>query len=273
MSLEQQTPDADEAPQFLFHRSEGLDAPEERRYVRPPQVPRLNLASLHGGDQVALNNHDWMRRNPQMVAKAHETQTLGGCSPTTQGFAWASSQDQQRIAEYYGYRDEGFVATMNGLKTDMIRPRLYIGTMADAVYLPLLKSLKITHVLNCAVEAQKAPPPYENQGLTYSLVPMMDSVDQALTLAKTRFRLLRQATAFIHTALKGGSKSNNAVFVHCVQGLSRGPAVVCAYLMEYDGLSMDKAILEVQTKHRNCLTSQHWQSCLYKFNADLLRGG
>ena len=55
------------------------------------------------------------------------------------GFACASAEDQQRIAEFYGYRDEerghvkgsshrllcqGFVATMNSLRTDLIRPRL-----------------------------------------------------------------------------------------------------------------------------------------------------
>merc|ERR1719169_361871 len=87
------------------------------------------------------------------------------------GFALASKEDQQRIAEFYGYRDEGFVATMHGLRTDCIRPRLYLGTMADAAYWPLLQSLCVTHILNVAIEAQRAAPPYNAQGIQYMMLP------------------------------------------------------------------------------------------------------
>merc|ERR1712187_249289 len=195
----------------------------------------------------------------------------GGALP---GFASASAEDQQRIADFYGYRDEGFIATMHGLRTDMVRPRLYIGTMADAAYQPLLDSLGISHVLNCAIEAQKVQPPYETRGIKYLCLPLQDSVDQAQMLMKQRFGALRQATKFIHSVLKGNTSSykNGSVFVHCVQGLSRSAAIVCAYLMEYEGLTLDRALTEVKTKHKGCLTSQHWQAFLYKFNAELLRG-
>merc|ERR1711974_539576 len=94
------------------------------------------------------------------------------------------------------------IATMHGLKTDCIRPRLYLGTMADAAYWPLLQQLRVTHILNCALEAQWAQPPYESQGLLYLLVPLQDSVEQAHSLQRQRFRQLREATRFIHQSLK-----------------------------------------------------------------------
>eukprot|EP00929_Paragymnodinium_shiwhaense_P048638 TRINITY_DN24563_c0_g1_i1.p1 TRINITY_DN24563_c0_g1~~TRINITY_DN24563_c0_g1_i1.p1 ORF type:complete len:553 (-),score=88.41 TRINITY_DN24563_c0_g1_i1:75-1733(-) len=239
------------------------------RVARPAQVPRLDLTSIHRnaghrGETAPLANHTWMKtKGPNF----HQQESLHGGGPSSQGFAWASCEDQQHIAEFYGYRDEGFIATMHGLRTDMIRPRLYVGTMADAAYLPFLKSHDIRYVVNCAVEAQKAPPPYEDL-IKYMLLPLMDSVDQAQILLRHRFRTLREATKFIHNTLRG----KGSVLVHCVQGLSRSAALVCAYLMEYEGLSMDRALGELKSKHPGCLTSQHWQSFLYKFNAELMRG-
>lgn len=243
-----------------------------RKGRRPASVPRLDLSSLQhdAGKRVsvgALNSHEWK----EPMRPVHH---LSKVNPVVQGFACASAEDQQRISEFYGYRDEGFVSTMMGLKTDQIRPRLYLGNMADAAYWPLLKSLSITHVLNCAVEAQKAPPPYESHGITYMLLPLHDSVEQTQLLVRSRFRVLREATLFLHSALRKvqSDKQRGTVLVHCVQGLSRGAALVCAYLMEYESLGMDRALMEMRSRHTGCLTSHHWQAFLHKFNAELLRG-
>eukprot|EP00927_Polykrikos_kofoidii_P057771 TRINITY_DN5195_c0_g3_i1.p1 TRINITY_DN5195_c0_g3~~TRINITY_DN5195_c0_g3_i1.p1 ORF type:complete len:605 (+),score=94.54 TRINITY_DN5195_c0_g3_i1:67-1815(+) len=249
-----------------------LPRPLGGSHRRPLQVPRLNLGFIHGGtgqSEDALTKHKWGQpRAPATTTYASERRC--GDNASRKGFAWASSEDQQRIAEFYGYRDEGFIATMQGLQTDMIRPRLYVGNMADATYLPLLEDLGITDIVNCAIEAQKGKPPYDTQGIKYHLVPLQDSVGQTETLTKQRFRSIRVATKLINQALKGSSKGS--VLVHCVQGLSRSAALVCAYLMEYEGLAMERAIAEVKSKHPGCLTADHWQTFLYRFKAELLRG-
>merc|ERR1712050_493673 len=108
----------------------------------------------------------------------------------------------------------------------MIRPRLYIGSMADAAYWPLIQTLSIKHILNCAVEAQGPKPPYQSEGIAYLLVPLQDSPDQAQVLMRQRFRTLRTATRFVDACLR---ERKGALLVHCVQGLARSAAIVVAY--------------------------------------------
>ena len=244
---------------------------QNQKASRPPQVPRLDLSGVHNKgsrrDSDNLMKHEWTRGH----GKPSSESVAGNQEAYRAGFAFASAEDQQRIAEFYGYRDEGFIATMNSLRTDMIRPRLYVGNMADAAYWPLLKKLGVTHVINCSLEAQKVPPAYESKGVEYLLLPWHDREEEAQSLTRQRFRTLRGATQYIKSTLKA-KNANNTLLVHCVQGVSRSPALVCAYLMEYEGLSLDKALSEVQSKHKGCLTSQHWQAMLHKFNAELLRG-
>eukprot|EP00927_Polykrikos_kofoidii_P057768 TRINITY_DN5195_c0_g1_i1.p1 TRINITY_DN5195_c0_g1~~TRINITY_DN5195_c0_g1_i1.p1 ORF type:complete len:604 (+),score=110.84 TRINITY_DN5195_c0_g1_i1:208-1812(+) len=252
--------------------ADELPRPVVRSQKRPSQVPRLNLAFVEGGPGKSddpLTKHKWGLPTAP-AATTYASDRGGGANARPKGFACASGEDQQRIAEFYGYRDEGFIATMQSLQTDMIRPRLYVGNMADAAYLPLLRDLGITHVVNCAIEAQKAKPPYETQGIQYHFVPLQDNIGQTEALTRQRFRSIRDATKTINCALKGSSKGS--VLVHCVQGVSRSAALACAYLMEYEGLAMERAIAEVKLKHPGCLTAQHWQAFLYRYKAELLRG-
>lgn len=259
--------------------------------IRPTQVPRLDLSALHAkeahqGQAQKLGTQQWMKPNRHPwneTGPQYQTSHVSTTMPAPrgeeapQGFSCASCEDQQRIAEFYGYRDEGFIATMHDLKTDCIRPRLYLGTMADAAYWPLLQSVGITHILNVAIEAQRAQPPYDAQGIMYMLLPWQDTTEQAHALTRQKFRQLREATRFIDRSLKAtfqvkGKEKKASVLVHCVQGLNRSAAIVCAYLMEYEGVSLDRALSEVRGKHLGCLSSRHWQDFLHKFNADLLRG-
>eukprot|EP00747_Dinoflagellata_sp_TGD_P168931 gnl/TRDRNA2_/TRDRNA2_196547_c0_seq1.p2 gnl/TRDRNA2_/TRDRNA2_196547_c0~~gnl/TRDRNA2_/TRDRNA2_196547_c0_seq1.p2 ORF type:complete len:433 (-),score=96.82 gnl/TRDRNA2_/TRDRNA2_196547_c0_seq1:212-1510(-) len=243
------------------------EAPRER-----PRVPLLNLSKIHGkhgaskSDQNVLPGRSW-----EQPAKQAAPAKGNGRLRKPQGFACASSEDQQYIAEFYGYRDEGFVATMHGLGTDEVRPGLFLGNMGDAAYWPLLQELGVNHIVNCAAAAQNKSPPYEMQGIKYLLLPLQDSKEQVEALVRQRFRLVREATRFVRQALMGKADQKGVILVHCVQGLSRSAALVCAYLMEYEGLTVDRAVSEVKTKHPGCLASSHWLEFLYKFNQDLLR--
>lgn len=253
-------------------------------------MPRLDLSSLHAkeahhGQVQKLGTQQWMKPGKAWneIGPQYQTSTVSTTLPAArseaapQGFACATCEDQQRIAEFYGYRDEGFIATMHGLKTDCIRPRLYLGTMADAAYWPLLQSLCITHILNVAIEAQRSQPPYDSQGILYMLLPWQDTPEQAHSLTRQKFRQLREATRFIEQSLRAtfqvkGQTKKASVLVHCVQGLNRSAAILCAYLMEYEGASLERALSEVRSKHSGCLSSRHWQDFLHKFDAELLRG-
>ncbi|CAE7257734.1 Dusp3 [Symbiodinium sp. CCMP2592] len=90
----------------------------KQKAAKPPQVPRLDLSFVHQkGNSENLMKHEW---KPGRQSNAGSGADMANRS----GFASASPEDQQRIAEFYGYRDEGFVATMAGLRTDLLRPRL-----------------------------------------------------------------------------------------------------------------------------------------------------
>lgn len=237
---------------------------------RPAQVPRLNIAAIQGPGSPGkerLGKKGWLDAEKGYLNSRNRS---ASDAQKINGYATATVDDQQRISEFYGYRDEGFIATMNSLKTDMIRPRLYVGSMADASYWPMIQQLGLTHILNVAIEAQQVEPPYKSEGIRYMMLPFQDSPEQCQALARQRFRTLRSATQFINSVLKG--RQPGIVLVHCVQGLSRSAAVIAAYLMEYHGVSMERAVSELQEKHRGCLGALHWQDMLYKFNAELLRG-
>eukprot|EP00913_Durusdinium_trenchii_P021736 g20422.t1 len=171
---------------------------QKQKVARPPQVPKLDLSFVHNkGPHKPAGTHG----RPASIVSA-----AGADDPHRAGFAHASAEERTRIAEFYGYRDEGFIATMNGLCTDMIRPRLYVGNMADAAYWPLLKKLGITHVINCSLEAQKVPPAYESKGVQYLLLPWQDREEEAQSLTRQRFRTLRGATQYMKSVLKAKTR-------------------------------------------------------------------
>jgi len=61
-----------------------------------------------------------------------------------------------------------------------------------------------------------------------------------------------EVTLAIHNALQQGTP----VLVHCLAGQQRSPAVVCAYLMEYQGFSLEESISFIREKKRDAF---FWQ--------------
>merc|ERR1712118_594803 len=119
--------------------------------------------------------------------------------------------------------------------------------MGDAAYLPFLRQHRVTHVLNCAAEAQ--PPPFLDDaeaGIKYLCFPWRDSAEQGRLLCRNDFTQLRQASRFVRDVRAQGGR----VLVHCVQGISRSAAVVVAFLMEWEPqLGMQEAVATVRSKH------------------------
>ena len=106
----------------------------------------------------------------------------------------------------------------------LLAPGLYLGSMAHASNVPLMKRLGLTHVLDCAdrepIEA------YDAAGVEHLLLGAQDNT--SYPLLKTHSA---QAAAFLRPALDGGG----AVLVHCEQGINRSAAIAIAFLLGGDG--------------------------------------
>ncbi|KAL5531501.1 hypothetical protein ACEPAG_4378 [Sanghuangporus baumii] len=104
-----------------------------------------------------------------------------------------------------------------------IIPRLYLGDYWDACNEAQLRSLGVTHILSLL----ETSPPFAfaeeyRASLKTMHVPLRDNfrTDIANHLDRT--------TEFIQKALKDPS---SVVLVHCLQGVSRSPAVIAGYLL------------------------------------------
>ncbi|KAF9235227.1 protein-tyrosine phosphatase-like protein [Melanogaster broomeanus] len=115
----------------------------------------------------------------------------------------------------------------------IIDDKVYIGNLSAALSQDVRKKLGITHLLSVCTEHTFDPQP---NSMT---ITVQDSEYEDLLIH------LPGACNFIRAALDNGGK----VLVHCVMGISRSPAVVCAYLMVSQRLSVSQSI-EYVRKHR-----------------------
>ena len=96
------------------------------------------------------------------------------------------------------------------------------------------KKLGVSVELNLSQEENELPP---KEIETYLWLPVTDGY--APSQAQ-----LDIGTSAIHAAIKNGKK----VFVHCKNGHARSPSMVTAYLMKYEGLSLDDALKLIKEK-------------------------
>ncbi|MDX1946653.1 MAG: dual specificity protein phosphatase [Pirellulaceae bacterium] len=106
-----------------------------------------------------------------------------------------------------------------------ILKRLYLGDQRDAKDKTLLRSRRITHVLNCAVEI----PCYYERRLAYLQLPLNDP-DFGFS------DWIPDLCQFIDAGREAGR-----VLVHCRMGLSRSPAAIVTYLC-HCGKTVDEAL-------------------------------
>jgi hypothetical protein len=116
-----------------------------------------------------------------------------------------------------------------------VRGSLFIGNSAAASNLALLKNNGISHVLICCSEVGPAFP----EKLEYKKLNIQETFDFNIAA------FFEEAFEFIDAAYSNG----HGVLVHCMQGQSRSPTIMTAYLMKKFRMSASKAFQLVLQKH------------------------
>ena len=118
-----------------------------------------------------------------------------------------------------------------------IIPRLYVSDLAAAENPNVLRQLGITHIVSAMHGNVAYPSNFPPQCCMQ--VQLADSPFAELAAH------LPHATAFIQSALQD---PRARVLVHCVQGVSRSPSIVCAYLIRAYGWTPAQAVQYVKSK-------------------------
>ncbi|KAK2463645.1 hypothetical protein APHAL10511_004396 [Amanita phalloides] len=121
---------------------------------------------------------------------------------------------------------------------DCIVPRVYLTNYPTAIDAERLTWLAATHVVSVLDQDVDLPKFIRNEHRLH--IRITDTLEADL------LPHLDKATSFIHAALE--ENSTNVVVVHCMMGISRSPAVVCAYLIAQKNMEVEEAIVYVQSK-------------------------
>ena len=157
---------------------------------------------------------------------------------------------------------EAEVRRMHRLPVD-VTPNLYLGDAGCAADLERLKSLSITHVLNCAAgETRDMSAVYGQHGMQSMAVAARDDASCSLLDGHV------DVEAFLVKARQSGK-----VLVHCVQGLNRSGLVVAAELVR-DGADVVDAVRILRKRRGNdALSNTNFQRRLVRYAARMGRLG
>lgn len=113
------------------------------------------------------------------------------------------------------------------LKRSQITANLFLGSQYSLIGLQKLKALGVTGIVNMRIHAAFEESQYE--GFQYLHLPTVDNTPPPLAT-------LLKGVAFVTDEIKNGGK----VYIHCRQGLGRGPTMAIAYLIS-TGLTFEDA--------------------------------
>ncbi|KZT43811.1 phosphatases II [Sistotremastrum suecicum HHB10207 ss-3] len=109
---------------------------------------------------------------------------------------------------------------------EIVDNNIFISDLWTARALHLKPKNEITHILSICSDFKSENDP------RHKTISLDDSPYSDLLIR------LPEACNFIENAVSAGGK----VLVHCVEGISRSPTVVCAYLMKTRGISTEEAL-------------------------------
>lgn len=137
-----------------------------------------------------------------------------------------------------------------------ILPHLYLSCRKAASNKQILKSNSISRILNVTNEASE----YQHlDGFTYHQIAVEDKHEVNM------LECLPRAFSFIEEA----KAANEKVLVHCHAGMSRSVTVVLAYLMKFEGFTLNNAYDFVKQKKSNISPNFSFMEQLVQFENSL----
>jgi protein-tyrosine phosphatase len=119
------------------------------------------------------------------------------------------------------------------LSRSQISAHLFLGSQYNLIGLKKLRALGVTAIVN--IRTTKSYDDAAHEGIKYLHLPVPDNTAPTL-------EMLRKGADFIDNEIKNGG----VVYVHCRQGLGRGPTMAMAYLIKL-GMTYEDAYKRVRS--------------------------
>lgn len=116
---------------------------------------------------------------------------------------------------------------------DKILENLYVGSAEIAMNIDMLLALDIKRIVQVMGDFE----PKFKKIFQYKILPIDDTSEVNI----------KQYFNDTYNFIEDGLSSGEAVFVHCVMGISRSPTIIISYLMKKNYLTMDEAIAKVKS--------------------------
>ena len=140
-----------------------------------------------------------------------------------------------------------------------LAPYLFMGSLKNASDVTALRSLGITHVLNCA----------SNRNLSFGLSPysIESGISHYCAIAAedhTDYDIMRHFND-VYVFLRNCKQNGHKALVHCNLGINRSGALSAAFLMVEENMPLLSVIKLLKQKRRMVLTNRGFQRQLVRF--------
>lgn len=140
-----------------------------------------------------------------------------------------------------------------------ILPFLYLGSQEDVLSTKTMQEHNITDVINVSMSGQKAPFLDEKNDDHFLRIPINDCLNAQLS------PFFEQAFKFIEKVRQNGGR----VFIHCLAGISRSPALAVAYVMRHLTLTADDAYRYIKARRPQISPNFNFLGQLYEYERSL----